>query len=101
MADDALFLVPGQPPFGKDAFAQAARQQAQAALQFDGASEILEIKVLGDWAYLVSKLSVTARQPGQDRAITRRGHTLTILKKQGGKWLLARDANLRGPADDA
>jgi ketosteroid isomerase-like protein len=25
---------------------------------------------------------------------TRSGHTLSILKKQNGKWLLARDANM-------
>jgi len=27
----------------------------------------------------------------------RAGHTLSVLKKQNGKWVLARDANLLAP----
>ena len=30
-------------------------------------------------------------------AITRDGHTLNILRREHGRWLLARDANLLGP----
>jgi hypothetical protein len=40
-----------------------------------------------------TKLTVVVTPPG-GQPITRSGHTLTILKKQNGKWLLARDANL-------
>jgi hypothetical protein len=29
--------------------------------------------------------------------MTRSGHTLSILRKQEGKWLLARDANMLAP----
>ena len=29
--------------------------------------------------------------------MTRAGHTLSILKKQNGKWVLARDANMLSP----
>jgi hypothetical protein len=32
--------------------------------------------------------------PAVGEPTTRTGHTLTILPKQGGGWLLARDANL-------
>jgi uncharacterized protein (TIGR02246 family) len=54
MADDVVFLVTGQPPMRKADFAAAARAQAGAdAPQFDGSSEIQEIKILGDWAYVV------------------------------------------------
>src|SRR6185295_7745345 len=53
MTDDVVFLVPGRPPMGRSEFAAAAKTQAQgAAPRIDGASEIREIKVLGDWAYL-------------------------------------------------
>jgi uncharacterized protein (TIGR02246 family) len=96
MADDVVFLVAGQPPMvGKAAFAAAAQPQPnQAAPQFDGKSEIQELQVLGDWAYLWTKLSVVVTPPGGAPPIKRAGHTLTILKKQAGKWVLARDANL-------
>jgi uncharacterized protein (TIGR02246 family) len=95
MTDDVIFLLCGQPPIvGKANFASAARASAgQRAPQFDGTSEIQEIKVLGDWAFMWTRLSVIATPP-QGRPVTRAGHTLSILRKENGKWRLARDANM-------
>lgn len=95
MTDDVVFLLPGQPPMlGKPAFAAALKGQAdQVSPQFDGTSEIQEVKVLGDWAYMWTKLSVTVTLP-DGSSMRRAGHTLSVLKKQDGKWLLARDANM-------
>ena len=98
MADDVVFLVPGRPVMRKADFAAAARAQSgQGAPQFDGSSEIQEIKVLGDWAFMWTKLTVVVTPPGGAQSMTRAGHTLTILMKQNGKWVLARDANLLAP----
>jgi uncharacterized protein (TIGR02246 family) len=98
MADDVVFLVPGQPPMNKAAFAAAARPQAgQEAPRFDGTSEIQEIQVLGDWAWMWTRLTVVATPPGGAPAMKRAGHTLSVLRKQGGRWVLARDANLLAP----
>src|SRR5262245_32337103 len=98
MAEDVVFLVPGQPVMRKADFAAAAQAQASpAAPQFDGTSEIQEIKLLGDWAFMWTKLTVVITPPGGGKPMTRAGHTLTILQKQSGKWLLARDANLLAP----
>jgi hypothetical protein len=36
--------------------------------------------------------------PNGAKTMTRAGHTLSVLKKQNGKWLLARDANMLAPA---
>jgi uncharacterized protein (TIGR02246 family) len=96
MSDDVVFLVTGQPPMiGKTAFAAAMRAQSgQGRPQFEGKSEIQEIRVLGDWAYMWTKLTVVITPPGSASPITRAGNTLTILKKQSGKWVLARDANM-------
>src|SRR3954469_1262243 len=95
MADDVVFLVTGQPPMiGKAAFAAAMRAQSgQGRPQFEGESEIQEIQVLGDWAYMWTKLTVVFTRP-DGSPLTRAGNTLTILKKQNGKWVLARDANM-------
>jgi uncharacterized protein (TIGR02246 family) len=99
MADDVVFLLPGQPPMiGKSAFAAAARGQSSQGLQFEGASEIQEIKVLGEWAFMWTRLSIVITSPGAASPMTRVGHTLSILKKQNGKWVLARDANMLSPA---
>lgn len=101
MTDDVVFLVPGQEPFGKPAFAKASDAQAEASVEFDGDSEILEVKVLGDWAYMLTKLKVVATQPGKEQPMVRSGHTLTILRKDAGKWKIARDANLLAPVNES
>jgi uncharacterized protein (TIGR02246 family) len=103
MTDAVIFLVTGQPPMiGKAAFAAAAKGQAgQGPPQFDGTSEIQEIRVLGDWAFMWTRLSVVVTPPGGGTPMTRAGHTLTILSKQQGKWLLARDANMLASASRA
>jgi uncharacterized protein (TIGR02246 family) len=95
MADDVVFLVTGQPPMiGKAAFAAAMRAQSgQGRPQFEGKSEIQEVHVLGDWAYMWTKLTVVFTPPGGS-PVTRAGNTLTIFNKQNGKWVLARDANM-------
>lgn len=98
MADDAVFLVPGKPPMRKGDFAAAAKAQAAGkAPQFDGASEIQEIQVMGDWAFMWARLTVTAKPPDGSAPTVRVGHTLTVFRKEQGRWLLARDANLLAP----
>ncbi len=99
MAEDVLFLLPGQPPMvGKSAFAAAAKAHSNHERpQFEGTSEIQEIKVLGDWAFMWTKLSVLVTPPGDLAPPSLAGHTLSILRRQNGKWLLARDANMLAP----
>ena len=92
MSDDAVFMVPGHEPFGKEAFAAASASQSE--FRIDGSSEIRELQVLDDWAWLRSHIDITVTPPiGQK--VRRAGWTLTILRKQpDGRWLLTRDANL-------
>jgi uncharacterized protein (TIGR02246 family) len=98
MTDDVVFLVPGRPVMRKADFAAAAAAQSgPAAPRIDGTSEIQEIKVLGEWAFMWTKLTVVATPPGNGQPAKRAGHTLSVLKKENGKWLLARDANLLAP----
>ena len=92
MTDDVVFLVPGQPPFGKETFATSA--QALKGIRIDGKSDIQEIIVAGDWAFSRAHL-VVAMTPPNEEVMRRSGHTLSIFRKQrDGRWLLARDANL-------
>ena len=98
MSDDVVFLGPGRPLMRKADFAAAARAQSGPdAPQFDGSSEIQEIKILGDWAFMWTKLTVVATPPSGGKTVTRAGHTLSILRKASGKWTLARDANMLSP----
>ncbi len=94
MTDDAVFLVAGQPPFGKQKFAETMKGPlGKPQAQIDGHSEIQEVHVSGDSAYAWAKLCVDVTPPS-GKPIRRAGHTLTIFRKTGGRWRLARDANL-------
>lgn len=102
MTEDVVFLVPGRPVMRKADFAAAATAQASPnAPKFDGTSEVQEIQVLGDWAFAWTKLTVVVTPPDGAPAMTRAGHTLSILRKEDGKWRLARDANLLAPVPAA
>jgi uncharacterized protein (TIGR02246 family) len=92
MADDVIFQVPGREPFGKEAFANMS--QGMKGVRMEGSSDIRELRVLGDWAYLRNHITITVTPPG-GKPMKRAGYTLTILRKQtNGQWLLSRDANL-------
>jgi uncharacterized protein (TIGR02246 family) len=92
MTDDAVFMVPGREPFGQEAFQRTSDEIK--GVRIDGTSDIRELRVLGDWAYMRTHITVTMTPPN-GAAVTRSGYTLTILRKEAdGQWRLARDANL-------
>ena len=93
MTEDVVFLVTGQPPMrGKAAF--AASQAALKNAKIEATGEIQEIKVLGDWAYMWTKLSVLITPAGGSAPTKRAGNTLSILRRQADGWVIARDANM-------
>ncbi len=97
MADDVVFLSPGQAPVGRDGFSakfSAAHQQIQVLCR----SELDEVVVVGEVAYTRSRdaLSVTPHAGGWAVHLT--GHRITVYRKQpDGRWLLARDAHTLTP----
>jgi uncharacterized protein (TIGR02246 family) len=99
MDDDVIFMVPGREPFGKEEF--AANSKSMKDVRVEGTSEIQEIKVLGDWAWMRNRLKVTMTAPDASPMV-RSGYTLTILRKlPSGNWVITRDANLLAPASKA
>jgi uncharacterized protein (TIGR02246 family) len=94
MTDDVVFLVPGRAPIHKQEFAALSRMPlGSTPPQIDARSEIQEIEVTGDVAFMWTKLSMVITPPG-GQPMERAGHTLSVLKRVDGRWLLARDANL-------
>jgi uncharacterized protein (TIGR02246 family) len=91
MTEDVIFMVPGREPFGKEAFAAAS--DAMKNVRLEGKSDIRELRVFGDWAYLRNYMEMTITPEGGE-PVKRSGWTLTILRKESGQWRLARDANL-------
>jgi len=98
MTDDVVFLLPGRAPMRKAEFAAASRAQTgQSAMKIDGENDIQEVQVAGDWAFMWTRLRVVASPADGSPPIERAGHTLTVFRKQDGRWRLARDANLLAP----
>ncbi|WP_306598942.1 SgcJ/EcaC family oxidoreductase [Geothrix sp. 21YS21S-2] len=97
MADDAVFLGPGQAPFGRDGFSanfSAARQR----IRFLCTSELEEVVVVGAVAYTRSRDTLSVTRPGSGERTRLAGHRITIYRKQAdGRWLLARDAHTLSP----
>jgi ketosteroid isomerase-like protein len=94
MTDDVEFQVPGKMPFGKAEFeAMSSAGPGSARPSIDAQQTILELQVLGDFAYMRSALKVRVTPPG-GKSTERTGTTLTIFRKVSGHWLLFRDANL-------
>jgi uncharacterized protein (TIGR02246 family) len=92
MTEDAVFTVPGREPFGREVFEAAAG--VTNAAQIDGTNEIVELQVLGDWAFTRNRIDLTVTPPAGE-PVRRSGYTLTLYRKgNDGRWRLARDANL-------
>ena len=90
--DDVIFMTASREPFGKEEF--RITFEMVRGVKMDGRSEIREIEVLGDWAWVRNHIDLTLTPRGGE-PLHRVGYTLTILKKgQDGRWRLYRDANL-------
>ena len=59
----------------------------------EGQSNIREVNIQGDWAYMRNHIEMTITMP-DGKTVRRTGYTLTILRKTAGRWMLSRDANL-------
>jgi ketosteroid isomerase-like protein len=59
-----------------------------------GRSEICELAILADWAYMRSHIHI-AMTVADGNTMHRAGYALTILRKTAaGRWVVSRDANL-------
>ncbi|MGH7970432.1 MAG: YybH family protein [Limisphaerales bacterium] len=99
MADDVVFLNPGQAPLGRDGFSvafSAAHQQGVVRC----ISELEEVVVVGEVAYTRSRDALSVTQRGGGQAMQLAGHRITIYRRQpDGRWLLARDAHTLSQAE--
>ena len=93
VAEDVVFLAPGQAPFDRESFSSNF-MAAHGQMRICCTSELEEVVVVGEVAYTRSRdaLSVTPRAGG--RVTQFAGHRMTVYRKQGdGRWLLSRDVH--------
>jgi uncharacterized protein (TIGR02246 family) len=93
MADDVVFLVPGEKPIDKSAFIMG--QQGLDQFDITIKSDIREVRLMSEeWAYCWNYLVVTINPKNGGGEMQRAGNVLSILNKQNGAWELKRDANM-------
>jgi uncharacterized protein (TIGR02246 family) len=81
---------------GRDPFLATQRTMLQQ-MKIEGASDVREVRVAGDWGWCWTHLDVTITPTGA-APIRRAGHTLSVFRRQpDGRWALYRDANLLAP----
>ncbi|HEY8130519.1 MAG TPA: SgcJ/EcaC family oxidoreductase [Thermoanaerobaculia bacterium] len=94
MADDAIFLTPGQPPMNKQAFAAAFKGFSGRA-RVESKPDVKEVYAVGDLAYCWSHISVVMTSLDTGERKERAGYALTVFRKSpNGSWVISRDANL-------
>lgn len=100
MADDAVFLSPGQAPSGRDEFS-ANFSSAHQQVRIHCSSELEEVVVVGEVAYTRSRDALSVAPRAGREATQLAGHRITVYRKQpDGRWLLARDAHTLSPVED-
>ena len=93
MADDVVFLTPGQEPFGKKKFAEL--QSSMVGTRLEGHADVREVHVSGDMGYTWTYLELAVTPDDGTPTVHRSGYTLTVFKRlPNDRWVLARDANL-------
>ena len=75
-------------------FAEASKAM-EGKVRVEGASDIQEVQVSGDWAYVWTQLTI-AMHPADGSAPTHRsGPGLSVWRKKAdGRWVIFRDANM-------
>ncbi len=98
LADDMVFVVPGQPPFGKKEF-KAAWDGPMRGAKITANAAVEEVLISGELACTRTRLAVGI-ETSDGTASRAQGYTMTLFRKQpDGRWLFARDANLLTPED--
>ena len=93
LTDDVVFLTPGNPPFGRKEF-EAGFRQVSGKSRIDVEQEVNELRCAGDFAYALSHLRVTVTPKAGGKVVKTEGHVLSVFRQEGGRWKIARDANL-------
>ncbi len=95
MDEEVVFLTPGRPPMlGREEFATSFRA-LPANSRIVGTSDIREIRVCGNHAFVWTQLAVEVTPDGSGEAMKKAGSTLSVFRQGGdGRWRLFRDANL-------
>jgi len=103
MAEDVVFLLPGQEPMrGRDAFVAASQASGSKFRLIEATPEIREIHLTGDYAICWNHLDLRMVGQADGGKQRRAGDILTVFRREpDGRWVIFRDANLLTPQKTA
>jgi uncharacterized protein (TIGR02246 family) len=79
MTEDVIFMTPGKPPFGRKEFAADSEKLKDFAMA--GRSDIQEVEIFGDHAYIRNRIQITLARAGEEpRRMS--GYTLSICGRK-------------------
>ena len=95
MAEDVIFLMPGQAPMrGRQAFMDAFREGLKH-YRIESQAEIKELQIANDLAYCWTQMTVTVTPHREGLPMRRSGNVISILRKSPESgWVIVRDANM-------
>lgn len=98
LAEDVIFLTPGQAPMrGRQAFMDAFRE-GMKHYRIESRGVIREVLVANDLACCWTHLTVTVTPHKEGLPVRRSGDVLSILRKHPeAGWVIVRDANMLSP----
>ncbi|HVY08357.1 MAG TPA: SgcJ/EcaC family oxidoreductase [Burkholderiales bacterium] len=100
MAEDVVFLTPGQLPMTGRALFEAGLRELLKTHRIESSDDVREVVVSGDLAYGLTHLTVRVIPLSGGKAHARSGEALSIFRRQpDGGWILVRDANMMLPPD--
>jgi len=99
MAEDVVFLLPGQEPMrGRSDFVAASKASGGKFHFVDGAPQVHEILLTGDYAICWNHLDVKLASTADGKIHHHAGDVLSVFRKESdGRWVIFRDANLLTP----
>jgi uncharacterized protein (TIGR02246 family) len=99
MADDVVFLAPGQPTLRGRAAFEAHLRAALQTVRLEPAADLQELTVAGDFAYCWNEAVLTVTPLGQSTSMRLTGADLTILRREPDRrWVVFRAASLLVPS---
>ena len=67
----------------------------EGKVRIEGTSDVQEVRVFGDWAYVWTQLSIAMHPTGGGAPLHRSGPGLSVWRKTAeGAWVIFRDANM-------
>src|SRR5205807_7725684 len=86
LADDVVFLTPGNPPITKEDFAAGFRK-VSAKARIESTQEVRDIRASGDIAYAWSHLSVILIPKEGGEKAESSGYVLSVFRMSpSGRW---------------